>query len=642
MIAGPLLPEVLIVGDASNQRALIGAVRSMNFEVTLCTAVELEDRMGQVPVPDVALLCVGDIQVDRVLARLRRNRAGAAMPVILCGRYGEGVVDLEDALEMGADHFLETPVSADELRVVLSQLAGEPVDAGGPSRAATPDVSARVEWSDAQSDVGKYADPLPGEPDPAKVVDARASADLDHGGTEDNGAPDSLPPFETRPAAAAFRLEGMDDEMPSDVTDGAASTDEDANPGRPLATASAAANHEDREARGRDVSGDRNARGEDTPSHEAQPRRRAHASGKSGSLRHTCVPEILWGLYRERATARLTLIRAQTTKEVWIERGAPIFARSSDPGDRLIELLGRRSLIPADKLETARTLVGRDERRAGEVLVEAGFLKEEELDAMLSEHLVAIVWSVVGWTEGDYELEHGATIEEPQRIQTPIAPMMVEGLTYYTEREDLERWLGPLTQRTALQETLQAPGGFESVAASLSLGPTHAGWMRRLGGNETLGAMASRAHDGQGLLALVYLLMLEGAIKLTSVRAERRGHRSAEQIDDDRIASRLRLVRDGNYFALLGLRADARPMEVRQAYFELSRTFEPGAIEPGVRSRRADDLVELRAALQEARDVLTNEVLRSAYLAHFEPEPERAPETGASEDAATPEDAGAP
>ena len=583
-----LPPEVLIVGDASNQRSLIRAVKEASYEVTLCAAVELEDRMASPPPPELAILCISDIRVERVLSRLRRTRAGAAVPVILCGSYGGDVPTMDDALELGADFFLEEPIDGAVLKEALIQLAGLPgsdaQDAVAPRAGAT-----------SGGDIGRYADPPGGEePLDESLLDAAFSDSL--GPAESGGAGVEVPRLGEHPSASEFQLDldGEDDDAPSPESsretwsDGASSG----------ANGGAAAERDG-----------------------GRSRSRAHAP-EQGRLEETCVPELLWGLFRSHGTARVHLERDDVVKEIWVVRGHPRFATSSEPSDRLIELLGRRSLIPAEKLETARTLVGRDERRAGEVLVEAGFLKDEEFDALLSEHLVAIVWSVLGWTKGSFEVFHGEEVDEPTQIKSPLAPLLIEGLAYYTDRRDLERWIGSMGQRTALKERLQAPQGFDQVAAEFGLSGMHVAWMRRLGGSDSLATMSTRAHDGQGLLALVYVLALEGLISITSVRADRRGHRSSEHIDEDRIAARMRLVRDGNYFALLGLGADARPMEVRRAFHELSQTFQPSAIEPAVRSRRADDLVELRAALMEAMEVLSDEVLRSAYLAHFEPEPE--------------------
>jgi len=564
--------------------------------------------MARPPPAGVAVLCVSDIQVERVLGRLRRTRVGAAMPVMLCGAYGEDVPTMDDALDLGADFFLEEPIDAQVLQEALFQLAGPPGSTRGSEAAAET-------WTAGGDDIGKYADPPGGGSAPSGEGASDGEGLLDEG-LLDTAFSDSLvqsdatadgaeaPRFSDQPSAAEFQLD-LDDAEEEEASE--------------ASEASSGGGWSDESPSGAEDGVDGSS------PNSGRARRRAHAP-EQGRLAETCVPELLWGLFRSHGTARVHLERGDIAKDIWVVRGHPRFATSTQASDRLIELLGRRSLIPPQKIETARTLVGRDERRAGEVLVEAGFLKEEEFDALLSEHLVAIVWSVLGWTEGTFEIFHGEEADEPTQIKPAIAPLLIEGLAYYTDRRDLERWLGSMGQRTALGERLQAPDGFDQVAAELDLSGTHVAWMRRLGGSDSLATMSARAHDGQGLLALVYVLALEGLISITTVRADRRGHRSSEHIDEDRIAARMRLVRDGNYFALLGLGADARPMDVRRAFHELSQTFQPSAIEPAVRSRRADDLVELRAALTEAMEVLSDEVLRSAYLAHFEPEPEPEPE----------------
>jgi curved DNA-binding protein CbpA len=78
------------------------------------------------------------------------------------------------------------------------------------------------------------------------------------------------------------------------------------------------------------------------------------------------------------------------------------------------------------------------------------------------------------------------------------------------------------------------------------------------------------------------------------------------------------LAREADYFALLSLDRGATRAEVRVAWADLSRTFSDDQIEATVRAERGAELVELRAALGEARDVLGDDALRSAYLAQLE------------------------
>ncbi|MGB1701366.1 MAG: hypothetical protein ACPHRO_15520, partial [Nannocystaceae bacterium] len=277
-------PEVLIVGDASNQRRLIRAVKQANYEVTLCAAVELEDRMAAPPPPAVAVLCVSDLQVDRVLSRIRRTRTGAAMPLMLFGVYGEEVPSMEDALDLGADFFLEDPIDLEVMREALFQLAGPP-DVSSSDAPSTPAAPG--------DDIGRYADPPEDGVEPARGA---SDGGLEDGGMLDDAAgldeallddafSDSLEQEETsdvlkpprlgeHPSASEFRLD-LDEVDEEEGEGGSRRPDTDRGNG-----ASGEA-HEGAE-RGRHPGAD-----------DQRPRRRAHAPER-GRLEDTCVPELLW------------------------------------------------------------------------------------------------------------------------------------------------------------------------------------------------------------------------------------------------------------------------------------------------------------------------------------------------------------
>ena len=57
---------------------------------------------------------------------------------------------------------------------------------------------------------------------------------------------------------------------------------------------------------------------------------------------------------------------------------------------------------------------------------------------------------------------------------------------------------------------------------------------------------------------------------------------------------------------------------MRVAWADLDRTFGDERLEPATRIEMAGELVELRAALAEAKDVLSHDLLRNAYLAQLE------------------------
>jgi hypothetical protein len=88
-------------------------------------------------------------------------------------------------------------------------------------------------------------------------------------------------------------------------------------------------------------------------------------------------------------------------------------------------------------------------------------------------------------------------------------------------------------------------------------------------------------------------------------------------IDVERVRERVRLAREADYFAFLGIPREATRSEVREAADALLRTFADDALDAESRARTTAELFELRAALSEAREILMDDALRSAYLAHL-------------------------
>jgi preprotein translocase subunit Sec63 len=120
------------------------------------------------------------------------------------------------------------------------------------------------------------------------------------------------------------------------------------------------------------------------------------------------------------------------------------------------------------------------------------------------------------------------------------------------------------------------------------------------------------------LFALLFTLELSGCVDLREQpEPVVEGARDGVQVDAERILERLRLAREADYFELLGVARDASRSEIRQAHTELGATFSDDALEESSRRRHARELRELRAALEEARDILIDDAMRSAYLAHL-------------------------
>jgi DnaJ-class molecular chaperone len=74
-----------------------------------------------------------------------------------------------------------------------------------------------------------------------------------------------------------------------------------------------------------------------------------------------------------------------------------------------------------------------------------------------------------------------------------------------------------------------------------------------------------------------------------------------------------------DYFQALGVPRTATRVDVRRAHAALLQTFSDEALGETVRDTMAPQLRELRYALSEAARVLSDDALRTTYLAHLEP-----------------------
>ena len=108
-------------------------------------------------------------------------------------------------------------------------------------------------------------------------------------------------------------------------------------------------------------------------------------SAPKGSLELTSLPAILRPLVRDRKTGVLRLTRGPVTKTIYVSGGRVIFATSTDPDDRLGEMLLTKGVITYRALEES-VLSLKAGKRQGTILVEGNVAKEEDYLVAPGEH----------------------------------------------------------------------------------------------------------------------------------------------------------------------------------------------------------------------------------------------------------------
>src|SRR5512144_377811 len=122
-----------------------------------------------------------------------------------------------------------------------------------------------------------------------------------------------------------------------------------------------------------------------------------------GEIEETSVPELLKSVLGSGESGVLTFRKGHVTKSVHLHMGRVVYARSSDPDERLGEDLLLRGRITVRQYVEASRLIAPG-RRLGTILVELGALEPEDLIGAIEHHVKQILLDVFTWTRGEYEL----------------------------------------------------------------------------------------------------------------------------------------------------------------------------------------------------------------------------------------------
>jgi len=122
-----------------------------------------------------------------------------------------------------------------------------------------------------------------------------------------------------------------------------------------------------------------------------------------GTIEETSVPELMHSVLGSGETGVLSFHRRGVTKSVYLHMGRVVYARSSDPDERLGEDLLLQGKITVRQYLEASKLI-RPGRPLGTILVELNAINSEDLLSSLEHHVKEMLLDVFTWTTGEYEL----------------------------------------------------------------------------------------------------------------------------------------------------------------------------------------------------------------------------------------------
>ncbi|MDC0741007.1 hypothetical protein [Polyangium mundeleinium] len=333
------------------------------------------------------------------------------------------------------------------------------------------------------------------------------------------------------------------------------------------------------------------------------------------------APRALARAIASRATGSLALHEGGAVRRVVLQDGDVVTAGSGVADEALLSFLSARGDLERD---VAHRLAGKlppSGRHAGAALIAHGFLQQDALWPVLRAHAEWIIGRAILVESGTLELE----AEPPGRLRAE--PNVFGGATGAEVFVEIVRRVIPPEASFARLGGAAArfdAGPRMSLLSECALVPDEAALVAQAPGT-TVGELAAQA--GHDLTPLLYALVcLEVLTALTPARPASAERRPAEDpLDEEairmRVRARVALVEDGDYFALLGLGRTATSYEIRRAYLELRRFFEPSRLLTAATADLQSDVRLVIEVLDEAYEILKDGTRRERYRRAIEAGP---------------------
>jgi uncharacterized protein DUF4388 len=154
------------------------------------------------------------------------------------------------------------------------------------------------------------------------------------------------------------------------------------------------------------------------------------AEALRGDLGHFFPAELLQLLQLAQATGRLELERSGERAEVYVERGRPVWARTTGACVRAGQILVHRGAASASAVEGALSRQREQPgRRLGTLLVAANETSPEQVRSAVQEGLRRMLYGLLLWRDGGFRFVPGEHAEhEDVKLELDLDRLILDGL----------------------------------------------------------------------------------------------------------------------------------------------------------------------------------------------------------------------
>jgi Domain of unknown function (DUF4388) len=148
-----------------------------------------------------------------------------------------------------------------------------------------------------------------------------------------------------------------------------------------------------------------------------------------GTLKTMSLTDLLQFLASGRKSGTLKFDHGKITKQIYFKNGTIVGSKSNDPREYLGQVLLHYGKVDDNQLKAAREVQRTSGAKLGEVLVEQGYLTEDEVLAILKTRTLDAIYDLFVWTDGDFEFYDDEPLpEDLLLIEVEPTNVIMEGI----------------------------------------------------------------------------------------------------------------------------------------------------------------------------------------------------------------------
>lgn len=361
-----------------------------------------------------------------------------------------------------------------------------------------------------------------------------------------------------------------------------------------------------------------------------------------GPLSAASAPLLLAQAWREKRTGRLRIIRDKHECVIQLVDGAPISAETNGDEVGLARTLENKGTITLDERRKVEQFARERHCPEASALLALGLLDAKALYRAVRDMTRSRMCEVFDWNQGSYAWTPGKADKDAKGKPFDILKLMQEQLA---SRWGIERLFEALLPHS--EAIVELTPNFRRVANKLgATGPIAQKVLDALNGSTSIGQLLGESAGDPLAAATLWVLVTAGLVRnretmlaateqeydfevvvakglgrtdqtaapdaSATARASNASNPKVEALRAE-ITSMLSQLGELTHYAALGVELDARPAEIKRAYFRAAKKYHPDSLARLDLGDMRDQAAQVFGRIAEAFETLSNDAKRAAY-----------------------------